>query len=299
MSLRRLVVYCSLSSFVLSSIFLSANGDANDCIFTAPDGSYYDLRPLIKTTGDYRVEEDLSSSGITISYKFYFNLCADTNYKCNNIDAPALEELQALKDLPATCSVQGSRRGMHFEALDNPAAGVKLVYGPGKRCHESTQPRQTTVRIECAEGVSEPQVSLHKIDSSRSGHQCDREFTLRSQEACPKLYISVGTYISIGVLAVVVIYLVVGILYKRRKGSSGIDLVPNLEFWKDLPALIKDGIMFSYNRLRGREYVGTGSSSSESVPILKPKSSVPKGFGLGISTPLPPPPIANGQRVQK
>eukprot|EP00743_Colponemidia_sp_Colp-15_P008226 GILK01008924.1.p1 GENE.GILK01008924.1~~GILK01008924.1.p1 ORF type:complete len:300 (-),score=14.83 GILK01008924.1:57-956(-) len=299
MSLRCLVVYFSLSSFVLFSLFSSVNGDANDCIFTAPDGSYYDLRPLIKTSGDYRVEEDLSSSGITISYKFYFNLCADTNYKCNNIDAPALEELQALKDLPATCSVQGSRRGMHFEPLDNPAAGVKLVYGPGKRCHESTQARQTTVRIECAEGVQEPEVSLHKIDSSRSGHQCDREFILRSAKACPTLYISVGTYISVGVLSVVAVYLVLGILHNRRKGFSGVNLLPNLEFWKDLPALVKDGIMFSYNRLRGREYVGTGSSSAESVPILKPKSSIPKGFGLGISTPLPPPPIANGRGPQK
>ena len=38
----------------------------------------------------------------------------------------------------------------------------------------------------------------------------------------------------------VIVYLVGGVLYMRFvRGATGIEMVPNLEFWKEVPALVK------------------------------------------------------------
>ena len=40
-------------------------------------------------------------------------------------------------------------------------------------------------------------------------------------------------------------YLLSGVLYKKAVyGSTGSDLIPNIDFWASLPGLIRDGYMF-------------------------------------------------------
>jgi hypothetical protein len=43
------------------------------------------------------------------------------------------------------------------------------------------------------------------------------------------------------------LYMVIGMIYKKVKlQSQGLDMVPNVEFWKNLPGLVKDGAMFTF-----------------------------------------------------
>jgi hypothetical protein len=57
-------------------------------------------------------------------------------------------------------------------------------------------------------------------------------------------------YSSLVVLAFV--YFVGGFIFLRFvKHREGGDAIPNREFWADLPGLVKDGIMFVINKIRG------------------------------------------------
>jgi len=53
------------------------------------------------------------------------------------------------------------------------------------------------------------------------------------------------------------LYIVIGMAVKyKRYDSRGVDMIPNIDFWRDLPSLIKDGMVFTWTkimRLFGRE----------------------------------------------
>lgn len=62
--------------------------------------------------------------------------------------------------------------------------------------------------------------------------------------------LSGGSVFLILLLCAVVVYLGVGCFLQRRKGLSGWEAVPQSSFWKDLPALVKEGCTYSVARLR-------------------------------------------------
>ncbi|XP_078321516.1 cation-dependent mannose-6-phosphate receptor-like [Crassostrea virginica] len=74
------------------------------------------------------------------------------------------------------------------------------------------------------------------------------KFTLRSKHACiVSSGISVGSVLLILFFVFVLIYVIGGILFLRfYRGASGVEMFPNYEFWKDLPFLIKDGMVFTF-----------------------------------------------------
>lgn len=66
-------------------------------------------------------------------------------------------------------------------------------------------------------------------------------------------------------LVVATVYVVVGCTYKwKRQGTTGVESCPNVDFWRTLPGLVKDGCVFSFQRAR-RLCGGTGGGSYEQV----------------------------------
>ncbi|KAL6076144.1 Autophagy-related protein 27 [Balamuthia mandrillaris] len=61
-----------------------------------------------------------------------------------------------------------------------------------------------------------------------------------------------GGWIFIIVLgSVLLVYFVGGVLFQKfYKKESGLALIPNVEFWKMLPGLVKDGVMFSIAKVK-------------------------------------------------
>eukprot|EP01080_Neovahlkampfia_damariscottae_P001444 gene1444-12063_t len=60
-------------------------------------------------------------------------------------------------------------------------------------------------------------------------------------------FISVGSILILLVIIGIILYLIIGVIFKKIKyGSKGLDLIPNIAFWKDVPFLIGDGIMFLF-----------------------------------------------------
>jgi len=65
--------------------------------------------------------------------------------------------------------------------------------------------------------------------------------------------LSGGSILLILLLVVAVVYITAGLLWNKFKAQkNGVELVPNLDFWTSLPGLVKDGIMFPINKIRGR-----------------------------------------------
>jgi hypothetical protein len=54
------------------------------------------------------------------------------------------------------------------------------------------------------------------------------------------------------------VYFIAGAGYNYYRQKEGIELIPNVEFWRDLPFLCKDGVMFIVNKITG----GSGGYSS-------------------------------------
>jgi len=61
-----------------------------------------------------------------------------------------------------------------------------------------------------------------------------------------------GTIFLIVLLVVVILYCAGGFAYNFKKlGKKGLDAVPNIEFWKDFPSLVKEGCTFTINKIKG------------------------------------------------
>ncbi|XP_006822110.1 cation-dependent mannose-6-phosphate receptor-like [Saccoglossus kowalevskii] len=78
------------------------------------------------------------------------------------------------------------------------------------------------------------------------------EYKITSMHACvqacpPKEALSTGGILCIIFFVLVFVYFVGGILINKfvLKRENGRDLIPNVEFWSDLPYLIKDGFLFA------------------------------------------------------
>ena len=58
--------------------------------------------------------------------------------------------------------------------------------------------------------------------------------------------LSAGSVILIIVACLVVVYVGGGMVYNWKfQQKTGIEMVPNIEFWKDLPSLVKDGFLYA------------------------------------------------------
>lgn len=57
--------------------------------------------------------------------------------------------------------------------------------------------------------------------------------------------LSVGSKLLIAFFTILLAYLLVGIFWNYCNGSKGIELIPNIEFWNDVPTLIMEGIAFT------------------------------------------------------
>lgn len=73
----------------------------------------------------------------------------------------------------------------------------------------------------------------------------------------PKL--SGGSIFLIIFFVTLAVYLIAGVAYMRiRHEAEGADLIPNREFWADLPVLVKDGVVFSLAKVSGGRICSDG-----------------------------------------
>jgi len=91
---------------------------------------------------------------------------------------------------------------------------------------------------------------------------CDGEgqmvFNLTSKCCCPNGCLiaipkaspgglSTGSVLLITFFTLLIAYLIVGILWNLFNGAQGVEMLPNLQFWNELPTLVVEGISFTFS----------------------------------------------------
>eukprot|EP01088_Endostelium_zonatum_P002109 TRINITY_DN12541_c0_g1_i1.p1 TRINITY_DN12541_c0_g1~~TRINITY_DN12541_c0_g1_i1.p1 ORF type:complete len:306 (-),score=33.79 TRINITY_DN12541_c0_g1_i1:16-801(-) len=221
-----------------------------DCKYVVPfnPNIHYDLSSMKRTSPaqDYQAEYT--------GYKLNVNICATT------VSAPP-DHRGCQENTPGymtyglySCNDFGKLSQMHWSVLEpsNLAAGVTLIYGTS----ECSYTRLLKVNIHC-----DPTAETPRVISASTADSCTWTMNINARAGCPievsaddsddgPLLISVGWLLIILLIACVLIYLVCGALWRWKvKGAEiGTDLIPNKEFWKDLPWLVKDGMVYSYHK---------------------------------------------------
>ena len=198
-------------------------------------------------------------------YTYRFNICGGTVKVCNGQPAPAS------KWRGTKCNNLGDMQTQEISLLDEHDAskGLRLVYRDGDICKKQVScmgigqeanicmgigSRQVTYEIECDRG-SDPGVLQKIVETS----MCDYTILFQSRHACPTNGIagSRGWSFVFFVVLVAGLYLGIGIgINKYKFGLDGIESVPHISFWRQVPGLVKDGVTFSVAQSKqAAEYV--------------------------------------------
>ena len=179
---------CLRIFLVLAFIFIAA---ATPCLWLAPQGVTYDLRPLTATGSQksyYILDGDLSC---TIeeepTFSYTWNFCSTVTAPslpgaCSNTgkNGVALQYLESGSD--SFCYIIGRYDGSHpdMSLLDpsDPAKGVTLEYPTGERCDMGIM-RKAYIDVECSNSGT---TTLHAV----SDKPCQYRLTMKSVHGCPK-----------------------------------------------------------------------------------------------------------------
>jgi len=104
--------------------------------------------------------------------------------------------------------------------------------------------RTVHVNVECGQAYT------GKIDVTEDTNTCTFTVTLPAQGKCKVpgggsdgKGLSGGSVFLIIFFVSAFLYVTIGCIYKRKKqGTTGIEACPNIDFWRELPGLVKDGI---------------------------------------------------------
>ncbi|KAK7108940.1 uncharacterized protein [Littorina saxatilis] len=120
---------------------------------------------------------------------------------------------------------------------------------------------QSFVKFVCDPSASTPTFELENDDNNVY------YFTLTSKCACPNAagcssggntsgtegQMSTGSYMLILLFVAIFVYLAAGMVFNStQRHATGLELVPNVTFWRAVPGYIKDGCMFATCNVCGR-----------------------------------------------
>jgi len=222
---------------VVVAIFATSFASADDCVYTDSQGNYYgNLTSMIRPTGS-----DYAWVNQKPLIMFDVNICHAVT-KC----PPAPGSAVCQSDGVTAYIPMGLATTIVFSDLGLPGElGVKVNYTQGGQCL-TTLTYSSIILLVCSNSSKDNPGTITQID----GDGCEYTIQLKSVFACPTSKPSgfeLGWVFVIIVAVLAVVYLIGGMVYNRVKyQATGKDLIPNIEFWMDLPSLIRDGASFAW-----------------------------------------------------
>lgn len=198
------------------------------------------------------------------------NICKPLTTKCKEIkDVPAL---WLFYNDPSNCNrvssslTNGNDVEIAWQDAANTEKGVVLKYNNGAKFEQDGTELNSRMEIKLDCDKDAPSDVRPSLDSNDvvSGTMVYK-LSMKSKFACPDPAISgprgggggayAGTYplgaggiILIILFAFFIIYIIVGMLVMKFKfQATGIEIIPNVHFWKELPFLFKDGILLIWD----------------------------------------------------
>lgn len=151
------------------------------------------------------------------------------------------------------CQIRGKFDGRSALTLidpANPSKGVTINYEDGET--EGISPTSTKLDIVCDTTESAACADgMCKKGSPTGGIQI--HIVIKSPKACPSS--GRGLLWPVGILGILLILVIIAfiaywpiglVVNKFIRKKEGIEIVPNIALWKDLPFLVKDGFLFLF-----------------------------------------------------
>ncbi|XP_053608364.1 cation-dependent mannose-6-phosphate receptor-like [Plodia interpunctella] len=241
-------------SFFYLSLIISSNVaedvscvQKSSCVCVFPNGTGIDLTPTV-TTSFYKVVFNKLEMKDTQTklYTYYYHPCYDVKPTFNATDTC---------NKPLTLARQTSTFTFVSKNMYNLSAPFCEYYGSSNKSSFSkdglslvydNNPSDNVVMLMCSEkgkdnlAVYSTEEPDNIVLAFYSRHAC-----LKTLEEPGR---SLGSTLLIVFFCLVIFYLVLGICTKKfLMGATGIEVIPNLAFWSDLPNLVKDGWAFAIN----------------------------------------------------
>mmetsp|Transcript_4538 Transcript_4538/g.11222 ORF Transcript_4538/g.11222 Transcript_4538/m.11222 type:complete len:263 (+) Transcript_4538:220-1008(+) len=247
------IVACSLS------VEVSAIGDKVSCTYLSPAMYSFDYSSVDRNAGNPWTAKDPSGN------EYSWHICSE-DQGLKGCTSSAVCQQPASGDAKSCGKLDTQKYSVVGE--DN-GETVSVLYNDGTQCQDGT-PRQTTITLKCGKDPTQIVGSVAEDPANK----CFYLITMQGKELCatgstpPKggsdNSLSGGSIFLIILACSIVLYLIVGVGVKFQKYEArGIDLIPNLDFWRDLPFLCKDGVMFVVDKVKG--LFGGSSGTYETV----------------------------------
>jgi len=148
------------------------------------------------------------------------------------------------------------------------------------------EPQNTTTVLQflCRDPVNDGAVIDQYGDSNGPPYPCKWIVTYGSTVVCaaiknpphrisppptsgPNGGLSGGSIFLIALLVTIVVYCTAGIAFNKiKRQQTGLSLIPNSGFWRELPALVGDGFTFTWSKIRGRARSTLAATADKSLP---------------------------------
>ncbi|XP_060606839.1 uncharacterized protein LOC132759130 [Ruditapes philippinarum] len=207
----------------------------SSCKCTYQDGAIVDLTPLANTDGSARYS-DVPGSVATTLYSWN---------PCNSFTESTCQDV-------AVMSVNKGR----FSPLQYTKPGARV----SAKVHELMTKGKFSIRVQCRKALQGVLNSADTLTVTDERKQEAKYFLeLSSPHCCPSGiphdHLSVGTYITIIFLSFASLFFVIGIsIQKFVRKKTGKDVIPFVEFWIQLPGLVKAGVLLILCRSKQVSY---------------------------------------------
>jgi len=255
--------------WLLFIVSLAVVGD--NCVFAPDDWSgVYDFTKI----QDWEIG---ASDGDT----YGFNACGPSSY-CTDIGFPGMNLCRAGNGP----TIQFSTGPGSWSLIDdnNFTAGAQLTFTGDAIQDMCPEPTKTTTVLQflCRDPVNDGPV-IDKYGDMGPPYTCNWVISFGSTVVCEailnppsRIYpppppgsnstgLSGGSIFLIALLVTAVVYCVGGVLFQKfHKQQTGLSMIPNSQFWLSIPGLVKDGISYSWSKLRGGGRVPLASTGEGS-----------------------------------
>jgi len=225
-------------------------GDGPVFCTTTQEGYFFDLSDLY-TTIDY------TANGQANFWKYSLNICGPSNEGKNTACGPkggAICQYKIEDGLETAMIAKWEDPVYQTLAPNDPSQGLMVTFKNGDPCSASYPTRLVYLKLKCKQGEK------GKIDGlvSENANICSYTINFLTEVTCPgytpqpssNTGLSGGWIFIICLIVTLFLYIFIGCFYKRKRlGLSGREACPNIDFWSQLPGLVKDGFLYTKRRL--------------------------------------------------
>ncbi|CAH0726976.1 unnamed protein product, partial [Brenthis ino] len=246
-------IWCSIIVFLISVCTADECVPKGPCSCEFSNGTGIDLAPAVKATFYETQIYQLKNNGSQYELStYYYHPCFDVLLKIN--------ATASVNTCTKPLSICRHKNIMNFNQSSNSfkiddgnneflgQTNISKFSADGKSIVYFNPPSETVVMLVCAQ--VEGNLQVHS-----EAEPDDLVLAFYSRDACLKQLNepsdagrSVGSTLLVIFFSFVILYLVLGICTKKfLMGATGLEVIPNLSFWSDLPNLVKDGWAFAIN----------------------------------------------------